>query len=160
MTSRRTVPADARPDTARRSDRRRSPPPPTRGGSRISPGVIFLAIALVLSVVYAVYALTVRDTSQIPLLASGAVVVGIAFGAFAVYALSAVWRAGMEGRGGKAILLGFIGGGAAMVAAGCLAGAIVLFMLAGSSSADDAAPAPSALLRMPLLHSRALAPIV
>jgi hypothetical protein len=96
--------------------------------------VIILVVALVLSVGYAVYALTVRDTSQIPLLASGAVVVGLAFGAFALYTLSAVWRAGVDGRGGRAILLGFVGGGAAMVAAGCLAGAIVLFMLAGSTS--------------------------
>ena len=63
-------------------------------GFRLSPGVVFLAIALVLSVVYGIYALTVRDTSQIPLLASGAVVVGIAFGALALYSLSAVWRAG------------------------------------------------------------------
>ena len=63
-------------------------------GFRLSPGLVFLAIALVLSVVYGIYALTVRDTSQIPLLASGAVVVGIAFGALALYSLSAVWRAG------------------------------------------------------------------
>ena len=102
-------------------------------GFRLSPGVVFLAIALVLSVVYGIYALTVRDTSQIPLLASGAVVVGIAFGALALYALSAVWRAGTDGRGGHAILLGIVGGVAAMVAAGCLAVAIVLFMLAGST---------------------------
>ena len=115
------------PDSRRRNDS-------SRGGSGISPGVIILVIALVLSIGYAVYALTVRDTSQIPLLASGAVVVGIAFGAFALYALSAVWRAGVEGRGGRAILLGVVGGGAAMVAAGCVAGAIVLFMLAGSTS--------------------------
>ena len=102
-------------------------------GFRLSPGVVFLAIALVLSVVYGIYALTVRDTSQIPLLASGAVVVGIAFGALALYSLSAVWRAGTDGRGGRAILLGIVGGVAAMVAAGCLAVAIILFMLAGST---------------------------
>ena len=106
---------------------------PASSGFRLSPGVVFLAIALVLSVVYVIYALTVRDTSQIPLLASGAVVLGIAFGALAVYCLSAVWRAGVDGRGGTAILLGFVGGLAAIIAAGCLAGAIVLFMLAGSS---------------------------
>ena len=118
-------------------------------------------IAIVLSGVYAVYAVTVRDTSQIPLLASGAVVLGIAFGASALYALSAVWRAGIEGRGGRAILLGLIGGGAAMVAAGCFAAAIVLFMLSSSSSAPgDAAPEPSAHQPMALLHSAAPAPIV
>jgi hypothetical protein len=103
------------------------------GGFRLSPGIVFLAIALVLSVVYGIYALTVRDTSQIPLLASGAVVVGIAFGALALYSLSAVWRAGVDGRGGRAILLGLVGGVAAIVAAGCLAVAVVLFMLAGST---------------------------
>jgi hypothetical protein len=106
---------------------------PASSGFRLSPGVVFLAIALVLSVIYVVYALTVRDTSQIPLLASGAVVLGIAFGALALYCLSAVWRAGVDGRGGKAISLGLVGGVAAMIAAGCLAGAVILFMLAGSS---------------------------
>jgi hypothetical protein len=107
--------------------------PVASGGFRLSPGVVFLAIALVLSVVYLVYALTVRDTSQIPLLASGAVVLGIAFAALALYCLSAVWRAGVDGRGGTAIVLGLVGGVAAIIAAGCVAGAIVLFMLAGSS---------------------------
>ena len=102
-------------------------------GFRLSPGVVFLAIALVLSVVYGIYALTVRDTSQIPLLASGAVVVGIAFGALALYSLSAVVAGRHDGRGGRAILLGIVGGVAAMVAAGCLAVAIILFMLAGST---------------------------
>jgi hypothetical protein len=106
---------------------------PASSGFRLSPGVVFLTIAIVLSIVYVVYALTVRDTSQIPLLASGAVVLGIAFGALAVYCLSAVWRAGVDGRGGRAIALGIVGGFAAMIAAGCLAGAVVLFMLAGSS---------------------------
>jgi hypothetical protein len=106
---------------------------PASNGFRLSPGIVFLTIAIVLSIVYVVYALTVRDTSQIPLLASGAVVLGIAFGALAVYCLSAVWRAGVDGRGGRAIALGIVGGVAAMIAAGCLAGAVVLFMLAGSS---------------------------
>jgi hypothetical protein len=104
-----------------------------RSGFRLSPGLVFLAVAIVLSVGYAFYAVTVRDTSQIPMLASGAAVVGIAFGALAVYALSAIWKSGIEGRGGRAILLGFVGGGAAMVAAGCVAGAIVLFLLSTST---------------------------
>jgi hypothetical protein len=112
------------------SPRGRQPAP---SGFRLSPGLVFLAIALVLSVVYVIYAVTVRDTSQIPLLASGAVVLGIAFGALALYCLSAVWRAGVDGRGGRAIALGFVGGVAAMIAAGCVAGAIVLFLLASST---------------------------
>ena len=86
-----------------------------------------------LSVVYGIYALTVRDTSQIPLLASGAVVVGIAFGALALYSLSAVWRAGTPRSRRPRDLFGIVGGVAAMVAAGCLAVAVILFMLAGST---------------------------
>ena len=87
-----------------------------------------LAIALVGSLAYAAYALTNRDAS-IPLLASGAVVLGIVFGALAVYCLRAVWRAGLDGRDGRAIALGIVGGFAAMFAAGCAAAAIILFQL-------------------------------
>ncbi len=87
-----------------------------------------LAIALVGSLAYGVYALTNRDAS-IPLLASGAVVLGIVFGALAVYCLRSVWQAGLDGRDGRAIALGVVGGLAAMGAAGCAAAAIILFQL-------------------------------
>lgn len=87
-----------------------------------------LAIALVGSLGYALYALTNRDAS-IPLLASGAVVLAIVFGASAVYCARATWRAGLDGRDGRAIALGLTGGIAAMVAAGCAAAAIILFQL-------------------------------
>jgi hypothetical protein len=63
------------------------------------------------------------------LLASGAVVLAIVFGALAVYSGRATWRAGLDGRDGRAIALGLIGGIAAMVAAGCVAAAIILFQL-------------------------------
>jgi len=121
----------SRPDP--RTERPAMVAPRRSSGFRISPGLVFLVIALVLSVAFGLYALTVRDPSQIPLLASGAVVVGIAFGALAIYSLSATWRAGVEGRSGRAILLGIVGGIAAIVAAGCLAGAVILFMLASST---------------------------
>ena len=99
-------------------------------GRRISPGVVFLAIALVGSVAYVAYVVTVRDASQIPLLASGAVVLGISFLALALYSLQAAWRAGKEDRGRRALLLGLLGGIAAMATAGAFAGAIILFQLA------------------------------
>jgi FtsH-binding integral membrane protein len=95
---------------------------------RVSPGAVILAVALVGSLAYALYALTNRDAS-IPLLASGAVVLGIVFGALAVYCLRSVWRAGLEGRDGRAIAIGVTGGVAAMIAAGCVAAAIILFQL-------------------------------
>ncbi len=98
-------------------------------GRRISPGVVILAIALIGSVAYLAYAITVRDPSQIPLLASGAVVLGLVFGALAVYSLRATWRAGVAERNGRAVALGLVGGIAAAISAGCFALAVIGFML-------------------------------
>jgi hypothetical protein len=98
----------------------------------VSPGLTFVGVAVIGSIAYGLYAITVRDASQIPLLASGAVVLALAFGALAAYSLRALLRAGERGRGRRAMLLAFVGGGAAIAACGCLAGAIILFMLAGS----------------------------
>jgi len=102
---------------------------PAAGRRRISPGVVFLAVALIGSVVFALYAVTVRDASQIPLLASGGVVLGIVFIALAGYTLRATWRAGLAARNGRALVLGFGGGIAAIIGAGCVAGAVILFLL-------------------------------
>ena len=96
---------------------------------RVSPGLVTLAIALGGSVLFALYTITVRDASQIPLLASGAAVLGIAFCALAAYTVRATWHAGIDGRNRRALLLAVAGGLAAIVGAGCLAGAIILFML-------------------------------
>lgn len=115
----------------RTSGPRRSPQayrPDRRRGS-ISAGAVLLAIALGGSVVFAVYTLTVRDASQIPLLASGAAVLGIVFWAVAIYAVRSSWRAGLQRRGRRSIVLGLAGGLAAMIGAGGLAGAVILFML-------------------------------
>jgi membrane protease YdiL (CAAX protease family) len=98
-------------------------------GRRITPGVVFLAVALIGSVVFALYAVTVRDASQIPLLAAGGVALGIVFIALAGYTLRATWRAGIAARNGRALALGFGGGIAAIIGAGCVAGAIILFLL-------------------------------
>jgi FtsH-binding integral membrane protein len=113
---------------ARPSSRPPTEPRARPTGRRLSPGAIMLAIALVGSLAYALYALTNRDAS-IPLLASGAVVLGIVFGALAAYCLRSLWQAGLDGRDGRAIALGVVGGIAAMVAAGCAAAAIILFQL-------------------------------
>ena len=74
----RNARVDARPRRVER-DRRGFDPDdrePARG-PRISPGVVFLAMAIIGSVAYMAYTVTVRDASQIPLLASGAVVLAI-----------------------------------------------------------------------------------
>ena len=98
-------------------------------GRRITPGIVFLAVALIGSVVFALYAVTVRDASQIPLLAAGGVTLGIVFITLAGYTLRATWRAGIAARNGRALALGFGGGIAAIIGAGCVAGAIILFLL-------------------------------
>lgn len=103
--------------------------PVAGGGRRISPGAVMLAIALGGSVVFALFTITVRDASQIPLLASGAAVLGIAFCALAAYSARATWRAGIRGRNQRAVATALAGGMAAIIGAGCLAGAIILFML-------------------------------
>ena len=115
-----------------RSSGARPARPANGGGRRISPGLVFLAVAVVGSIAYFAYAVTVREASQIPLLASGLVVLAIVFGALAVYCLRGVWRAGGDGRGRRAMLYAVVGGVAAMVAAGCAAFAIIGFMVASS----------------------------
>ncbi len=101
----------------------------TGPGRSISPGVVFLAVALIGSVVFGLYAVTVRDASQIPLLAAGCAVLGIVFLALAAYTARATWRAGIAGRNGRALALGLGGGIAVIIGAGCLAWAIILFLL-------------------------------
>ena len=95
----------------------------------LSPGLVILAVALLGSVIFTLYTITVRDASQIPLLASGAVALGIVFLALAVYSVRATWEAGLAGRNGRALGLAIAGGTAAIIGSGCLAGAIILFML-------------------------------
>jgi hypothetical protein len=101
----------------------------------ISPGIVFLAVALVGSVLFSLYAITVRDADQIPLLAAGSAVLGIVFIALAAYALRSIWRAGIAGRNGQALALGIGGGIAVIIGAGCVAGAIILFLVAQPATA-------------------------
>ncbi|HEX2470135.1 MAG TPA: hypothetical protein VHK05_06065 [Candidatus Limnocylindrales bacterium] len=101
----------------------------------ISPVAIFLVIAIVGSIAYMAFVVTVREATQIPLLASGAVVLAIVFGALAAFCLRTIWRAGLErGNAGRTILTALVGGGAAIAASGFAAGAIVLFQLAARAA--------------------------
>jgi hypothetical protein len=113
----------------RRPDGSRGIRGPHLGPIRITPIRITLAIALVGSLLYVLYAITVRDASQIPMLASGAAVLGIVFSALAVGGAIETYRAGTEPDGRRAIVLALAGGLAAIIAAGCFAGAAVLAMV-------------------------------
>ncbi|HEV8490303.1 MAG TPA: hypothetical protein VGQ58_11005 [Candidatus Limnocylindrales bacterium] len=111
---------------------RRAAPPPASGlrigPLAITPVRVVLVLALVGALAYVAFALTVRDTAQLPLLSSGAAVLGIAFMALAVSGFLGIRQAGYEGRDGRAVVLSLLGGLAAIIAFGCFAMAIVLAM--------------------------------
>ncbi|HEX3427791.1 MAG TPA: hypothetical protein VHS36_03215 [Candidatus Limnocylindrales bacterium] len=127
----------------RRSGARRMTPDgsdPGPAGPRIGPlpitvtGVL-IVIALIGSLAYLAYAVTVRDASQIPLLASGAVVLGIVFAAIAFVGARAAWRSSLRGRDGRAFAHALVGGIASLVAAACFAGAFILATLSQTPAA-------------------------
>ena len=116
---------------------RRDPEPEgrRRGPIAITPTATLLVLALVGSIAYLLYAVTVRDASQIPLLASGAAVLGIVFVAVAVTGLIATWRSSLRGSDGRAIGHALVGGIACLAAAGCFAVAIILGMVGATPPA-------------------------
>ena len=97
---------------------------------RITPGIVFLSVAMIGAVAFAIYVVTVRDASQIPLLAAGAAALGIVFLALAAYMLRSTWKAGVAARNGRALVLGVGGGIAAIIGMLFVAAAIVGFMTA------------------------------
>jgi hypothetical protein len=124
MSDRRRAPArrPAAPASRPREAARIGPIPITVTG-------VLIVIALIGSLAYLFYAVTVRDASQIPLLASGAVVLGIVFAAIAFVGGRAAWRSSVGGRDARAFGHALLGGVSALVAAGCFAGAVILFMV-------------------------------
>jgi hypothetical protein len=123
------------------SDRRRGPSQaaaaaraPQSEGPRLGPipitvtGVL-IVVALVLSLAYVAFAITVRDASQIPLLASGLVVLGIVFVAIAAVGARAAWRSSVRGSDARAFGHAVVGGLASLAAAGCISGALILFLV-------------------------------
>jgi hypothetical protein len=108
-----------------------SAPPsgPHLGPIPITATGVLIVIALIGSLLYLLYALTVRDASQIPLLASGAVVLGLVFAAIAVLGARATWRSSVGGRDARAFGHAIVGGLAALVSAGCFAAAMILILL-------------------------------
>src|SRR5450759_2764 len=85
------------------------------GPVRVTPTRVFLAVALLGSLLYLAYAVTVRDTSQIPALASGALVLGLVFGMLATVGGIETYRAARTGRSARAVLAAVTGGVAGTV---------------------------------------------
>lgn len=90
---------------------------------------VLIVVALVLSLAYLLFAIGVRDASQIPLLASGLVVLGIVFVAIAGVGARAAWRSSVRGSDARAFGHAIVGGIASLVAAGCFALAVILFLV-------------------------------
>ena len=99
------------------------------GPFAITPTRVLQDVALIGSFAYLLYALTVRDASQIPLMAAGLVVLGAVFAAIAGVGLLATWRSSIDGRDGRALGHAILGGIACLAAAGCFSLAIILGML-------------------------------
>lgn len=89
------------------------------GPLRITPAVIVVALAFVGSLLFIGWVVIAVDEEQIPLLASGFVVLGASFAAIAVGTLLGMWRAASRAKGRRALLLAIVGGLAGMAAIAC-----------------------------------------
>ena len=99
------------------------------GRVRVTPTRVFLSVALLGSLLYLGYAISVRDTSQIPALASGALVLGLVFAALATVGGIETYRAARAGRPARSFLAAIAGGVAGLVALACFAAAAILSIL-------------------------------
>jgi hypothetical protein len=101
------------------------------GPVRITVTRVILLVAVLGSAGYLVYAITVRDANQIPMLASGAAVLGLVFAALAIAGVVETVRAARADQPGRSVVAAIFGGIAAIIALGCFAGAAVLALLWG-----------------------------
>lgn len=99
------------------------------GPIRVTPTRAFLALAFLGSILYLVYAISVRDTTQIPALASGALVLGLVFGMLATVGGVETYRAARANRPARSVAAAVMGGVAGMIALGCFAAAAILSIL-------------------------------
>ena len=102
---------------------------PHIGPIGVTPTRVTLGVALVGSGAFLLYALTVREATQIPMLSAGAGVLGIVFAALAVAGVISTYRAARIGESGRAFAMALLGGVAALIAFGCLSGAVILALV-------------------------------
>lgn len=102
------------------------------GPLRITVTRVILFVAVVGSAGYLAYALTVRDATQIPMLASGAAVLGIVFAAVALAGAIETVRAAQADRPARSVVAAIFGGVAGIIACGCFAAAALLALLWGA----------------------------
>ncbi|HET9682408.1 MAG TPA: hypothetical protein VFP19_10250 [Candidatus Limnocylindrales bacterium] len=104
------------------------------GSFRLTPIRLVVGVAFLGSAAFIAYAiLRVRDATQIPMLAAGFAVLGIATAAIAVGAVIQLWRAAADGRSGRAMALAVVGGIVGLGAIGCFTATVLLAMVYSSS---------------------------
>lgn len=99
------------------------------GPLRVTPTRVFLAVALLGSLLYLVYAISVRDASQIPALASGAFVLGLVFAMLATAGGIETYRSARADLPARSVVAAVLGGAAGIVALACFAAAAILAIL-------------------------------
>jgi hypothetical protein len=103
------------------------------GPIEVTPIRAVLAIGLVGSLAFIALAiLTVKDSTQIPMVTTGTAVLGLIFGALSVGGAVRMWRAWQDGLQGQTVVFAVLGGIAGALALGCLSGALVLALVWGS----------------------------
>lgn len=120
-----------------RSELPRPAPPLLRRAQRrrlLTPFRAVVGIALLGSSVLVVVGLVNCTAGQIPILAAGLAVLGLTFGAISIACVVNIVRAGREGRAARAFWAAMAGGVAVVIAAGCLAAAVVLALVWGSAA--------------------------
>lgn len=120
---------DRRQVSPRNPDGSRRRVGPHLGPVSLTPTRVTLGIALLGSAAFLAYSITVRDASQIPLLSSGAAVLGIVFSALAVAGVIATVRAGRAGQNARSFVMAILGGVAAVIAAACFSSAAILALV-------------------------------
>jgi hypothetical protein len=98
---------------------------------RLQPAPVLLTAGSLGSLLFLLMSVT-SHTTPLGVLMSAAVVTGLIFGADAIVASRATWRASQEGETGLSFLLAFIGGIASLISLGALAGTLVLVLVLNS----------------------------
>ena len=98
---------------------------------RLQPAPVVLTAGSLGSLAFLLMSVT-SHTTPLGVLMSAAVVTGLIFGADAIVASRATWRASQDGETGLAFLLAFIGGLSSLIGLGALAGTLVMVLVLNS----------------------------
>ena len=104
-------------------------PRPVR--DRITRVRVAVGIALAGSLIFVFWGLIDRSGTQVPILVSGLLILGLTFAALAVTGAIGAYRAGVDGEGARAFWAALVGGLAVLLAFGCLTAAVLLALLWG-----------------------------